>query len=81
MIKKMTTNPCSLNKEKYLCEWHSDLESGMEIWIQTSEDEGNPKWVRLGNLLEKIWFEHDCIPEGLGVGGVFNIYDVSRHHS
>ncbi len=53
----MMTAPCSLNTEKYLCEWHADLESGMEIWIQTSEDENNPKWVRLGHLLEIIWIE------------------------
>ena len=49
------TAPCSLNTEPYLTEWHADLESGMEIWIQTSEDQENPKWVRLGNLFEKIW--------------------------
>ena len=53
MIKKMMTAPCSLNTEPYLTEWHADLESGMEIWIQTSEDQENPKWVRLGYLYEK----------------------------
>ncbi len=55
MIKKMMTAPCSLNTEPYLTEWHADLESGMEIWIQTSEDESNPKWVRLGSLFERCW--------------------------
>lgn len=53
----MMTAPCSLNVEPYLCEWHGDLETGIEIWIQTSEDQENPKWMRLGNILEKIWFE------------------------
>ncbi len=51
----MMTAPCSLNTEPYLCEWHADLQSGMEIWIQTSEDESKPKWVRLGSLYEWIW--------------------------
>ncbi len=55
----MMTAPCSLNTEPYLTEWHADLESGMEIWIQTNEDESNPKWVRLGNLLEIIWIEQE----------------------
>lgn len=52
MIKKMMTAPCSLNTEPYLTEWHADLESGVEIWIQTSETE-EMKWERLGNLYER----------------------------
>lgn len=61
MIKKMMTAPCSLNTEPYLCEWHADLESGMEIWIQTSEDQEHPLWVRLGMLFEKCYIKDKCL--------------------
>jgi len=58
----MMTAPCSLNTEPYLTEWHADLESGMEIWIQTSETE-EMKWVRLGSLYEKMVNKHkECPP-------------------
>lgn len=55
MIKKMMTAPCSLDREPYLCEWHADLESGMEIWIQISKDQEHPDWIRMGNLFEKAY--------------------------
>lgn len=48
--------PCDLSsKEPYGTEWHADLESGKQIWIQTNKDIDNPKWVRLGNLFEEYY--------------------------
>jgi hypothetical protein len=70
----MLTAPCSLNIEPYLTEWHADLESGMEIWIQTSEDESNPKWERLGNILERIWRS----TEEMGLFASENWFDLKQ---
>jgi hypothetical protein len=44
--------PSKLCCEPYLTEWHANLEIGMQIWIQTSQDPENPKWIRLGDLYE-----------------------------
>ncbi len=52
MIIKKIVAPSKLCCEPYLTEWHANLESGMQIWIQTSEDETNPKWIRFGDLYE-----------------------------
>lgn len=55
MIIEKIVAPCNLSsKEPYGTQWHADLESGKEIWIQTAEDTQNPKWVRLGDLYEML---------------------------
>lgn len=55
MIIEKIVAPCDLSsKEPYGTQWHADLESGKQIWIQTSEDIENPKWVRLGDLYEML---------------------------
>lgn len=76
MIKKMLTPPTNLSKEPYLTEWHADLEGGLEVWIQTNEDEENPKWVRLGSLLEKVWQSNQFIPNGRVHSSDFTIDDL-----
>lgn len=52
MVKNMITLPTHLDHEPYLTEWHADVEPGMQIWIQSSKDQENPRWVRLGELFE-----------------------------
>lgn len=48
--------PCDLSsKEPYGTEWHADLESGKQIWIQTNKDIDNPKWIRLGDMYEDYY--------------------------
>ena len=38
--------------EEYGTIWIADMENGIQIWIQTSKESNNPKWIRLGDLLE-----------------------------
>ncbi len=38
----------------YGTRWLADLESGNQLWIQTSENPKHPKWVRLGEFLESF---------------------------
>jgi len=55
----MMTNPTHLDKEKFLCEWYADTGTTKKIWVQTSQDEMNPKWKRLGDVLEEaILYPH-----------------------
>jgi len=55
--------PTHLDVMEYLTEWHHELEDGtMQIWIQTSKlhgDNNKPQWIRLGDLLEKIWLKDE----------------------
>lgn len=63
MIIKKIVAPSKLCCEPYLTEWHADLEAGMQIWVQTSKDENDPKWIRLGDLFEQAWVkDFDTIP-------------------
>lgn len=57
MVIKKIVAPSNLCVEPYLTQWYADLESGMQIWIQTNEDNKNPKWVRLGALYEASFYE------------------------
>ncbi len=52
MVVKKIVAPSNLCCEPYKTEWHADLETGMQIWIQINKDELNPKWIRLGELFE-----------------------------
>lgn len=38
----------------YGTRWIADLESGTQLWIQTSRKSENPKWVRMGEFLESF---------------------------
>lgn len=54
----MITLPTHLDHEPYLTEWHADVEPKKQIWVQSSKDSENPKWVRLGDLFEDMIITH-----------------------
>lgn len=56
-IMKRMSPPNNLQREPYKTQWYADLESGLQIWIQCSPDQENPKWRRLGDVLEEL-FDH-----------------------
>jgi hypothetical protein len=43
----------------YLSEWHHELEDGnVQIWVQCNDSDAEgikPQWVRLGDLMERVW--------------------------
>ncbi len=61
-MTKRFCRPTHLDEADYLTEWRNELEDGsIEIWIQTSKEEKS-KWVRIGDLLERVWLKFGCIP-------------------
>ena len=42
----------------YGTRWIADLESGTQLWIQTSRKPDNPKWVRMGEFLETFYLHN-----------------------
>jgi len=55
VIEKIVSPSNAASCEEYGTIWIADLESGKEIWLQTSLDEEFPKWRRLGDLYEQIF--------------------------
>lgn len=50
----------------YGTRWIADLESGTQLWIQTSRKPNNPKWVRMGEFLESSYLNNpDAFEETL----------------
>lgn len=62
-MEKQYRRPNSLDKNEFGSIWDADMESGLEVWVQSSNEIDNPKWVRLGELFEKNYHEaiyHEC---------------------
>ncbi len=51
-LEKFTTPSDRASSEEYGTKWVANLESGVQIFIQTSLDKEQPKWVRLGTIVE-----------------------------
>ncbi len=47
--------PTKLSKEPHLSLWYMAENSPTSVYIQTSEDEQNPIWLKLGDVLEMIY--------------------------
>ena len=54
MIEKIVS-PSKQSIEPFGTVWAASLEEGMKIWIQSSEDQENPNWKRLGDLYEQAY--------------------------
>lgn len=59
MVIKKFIDPTHLDVYPFLTEWHHELEDGsIKIWVQCNElvdDNTKPHWIRLGDLMEKVW--------------------------
>lgn len=50
------TSPTKFDGAEYGQIWERILEDFThELWIQTSQDEANPSWIRIGSFLEKVF--------------------------
>ncbi len=58
IIEKVVAPENISNKELFGTPWIADIESGKQVWIQTSKDEDKPKWVRLGQIYEECFIEN-----------------------
>jgi hypothetical protein len=56
MIEKIVS-PSKQSEEPFGTVWAANLEEGMKIWIQASEDQANPNWKRLGDLYEQAYMK------------------------
>lgn len=54
-IKRMFSVPTNLSSfEDFGTFWVADFEEGAQVWIQTSFDKNEPKWIRYGDWCEKM---------------------------
>jgi hypothetical protein len=55
--------PTKISREAYGFQWHlvSKLET-TRIYIQTSKDEKNPRWIPWAKMLELVYFEKSRDP-------------------
>lgn len=52
MEKKLHVPTNLFSLAPYGTQWIADMENGTQLWIQTSQDQKHPKWVRMGEFLE-----------------------------
>ncbi len=55
MIEKVVAPENLSNKEPFGTPWIADLESGKQVWIQTSKEDEKPRWIRLGEIYEECF--------------------------
>lgn len=54
-LEKFTAPNDITNCEEYGTKWVANLESGIQVFFQTSRDKDHPKWVRLGDIVEFLY--------------------------
>jgi hypothetical protein len=47
--------PTRFDLAEYGTRWNQHLDDAQELWIQTSRDESNPLWMKMGNFLELVF--------------------------
>jgi hypothetical protein len=52
IIKKIIA-PTKQHHEEFNTLWIADLDQGIQMWLQTSQDIEKPNWERVGNLYEQ----------------------------
>lgn len=58
IIEKVVAPENLSNKEPQGTRWIADLESGIQVWIQISQDSDKPNWQRLGDVYESYHLEN-----------------------
>ncbi len=53
-MKKHFLLPTNLNKDPYLSVWWMEENNPCAFFIQISEDENNPLWIKCGDILELL---------------------------
>ena len=49
------SRPTYLSRAPRKTVWFADMEDGVEIFVQASEDESKPQWLRAGKFLENAF--------------------------
>lgn len=54
MNKRNYYSPTQLAKEPFLTVWHMENPSDTICWIQCSEDQEKPNWLKFGEVFEQL---------------------------
>lgn len=62
-IRKYTAPTNVSSFEPYGTVWIAEKDNGSKVWVQTSEDETKPQWVRAGDIVENYFIRGEVPAE------------------